>query len=182
MGPLQLVIHVVQNLLCWRTRNTLEQDKQKAYITYMIENGNFRCCVAPLHLLLSSMAILYHANDWRNFWVYWLSKQIETKTCLCFKDLYFVFNNWKMPDISVNSHSTYLSVIFLIMSIFVNIYPMWAIYLFYYLFIYPLLFWLDPHTQLLFFILYYFLQLLFPSEITEITLSHSGFISSATPG
>lgn len=59
---------------------------------------------------------------------------------------------------------------------------MWAIYLFYYLFIYPLLFWRDPDTQLLFFISYYFLQLLIPSEITEITLSHSGFISSATPG
>ena len=97
--------------------------------------------------------------------VYWLLKQMETKTCLCFKDLYFVFNNWKMPDISVNSHSTYLSVIFLIMSIFTNIYPMWAIYLFYY-FIYlsSLVLTWSRHSVV---ILYFLLLLTTPDSVWD---------------
>ena len=60
-GPLQLVIHVVQN------RHFGEQathwDKTNKELTSFKMVISF-ICLLPLHLLLSSKPVLYHSNDW----------------------------------------------------------------------------------------------------------------------
>lgn len=63
IGPWQ-VFHIVQNHKYAdyeEQGNALGQDKQRAHI---IENGNLLClsCI-PVHLILSSRALLYHMND-----------------------------------------------------------------------------------------------------------------------
>ena len=60
IGPLQLVIHVVQNRPAGEQKSHWDETNK--------ENYHFKLCMSfvcliPVRLLLSSMAVLYHVND-----------------------------------------------------------------------------------------------------------------------
>ena len=67
MGPLQLVIHVVQIRPAGKEKSHWDKTNK--------ENYHFKLrmsfvCLVPVRLLLSSVAVLYHVNDYlqRAYW------------------------------------------------------------------------------------------------------------------
>ena len=60
-SPLQLVIHVVKK------NAVLERMELNKNLTSFKIIISFVCVVSAVHLLLSSMAVLYHVNDWPSY-------------------------------------------------------------------------------------------------------------------